>query len=68
MILRSLTVEGWRCLVGPVTVGPFDEGINVLHAPNASGKSTLFEALIRGLLDSHRVTGRDIEADRKSVV
>jgi len=64
MILRSLTVEGWRCLVGPVTVGPFDEGINVLHAPNASGKSTLFEALIRGLLDSHRVTGRDIEAVR----
>jgi len=64
MILRSIQVQNWRCFIEPVMVGPFDVGLNVLHAPNATGKSTLFEALRRGLLDGHRVSGRDIEAIR----
>ncbi len=62
MILRTIIVENWRCYVDPVDVGPFQEGLNVLHAPNATGKSTLFEALIRGLLDGHRVIGREIKS------
>lgn len=62
MILRSIQISGWRCFVSPVQVGPFSEGLNVLHAPNATGKSTLFEALLRGLLDGHRVSGREVEA------
>ena len=61
MILRSIAVQGWRCFANPVSVGPFTDGLNVLHAPNATGKSTLFEALLRGLLDGHRVSGRDVE-------
>lgn len=64
MILRSIHVEGWRCFIAPVRVGPFSDGLNVLYAPNATGKSTLFEALLRGLLDSYRVTGREVEALR----
>ena len=64
MILRSLRVQGWRCFADPVAVGPFSDGLNVLHAPNATGKSTLFEALLRGLLDGHRVSGREVEALR----
>ncbi len=64
MILRSIHVEGWRCFIAPVRVGPFSDGLNVLYAPNATGKSTLFEALLRGLLDSHRVTGQEVEALR----
>jgi hypothetical protein len=64
MILRSIQVEGWRCFINPVCVGPFSDSLNVLHAPNATGKSTLFEALLRGLLDSHRVTGQEVEALR----
>lgn len=64
MILRSIHVEGWRCFIASVRVGPFSDGLNVLHAPNATGKSTLFEALLRGLLDSHRVTGQEVEALR----
>ncbi|MGE4095528.1 MAG: hypothetical protein AB7G75_32340, partial [Candidatus Binatia bacterium] len=64
MILRSIRVAGWRCFVNPVCVGPFSDNLNVLHAPNATGKSTLFEALLRGLLDSHRVTGQEVEALR----
>lgn len=47
-----------------VDVGPFQEGLNVLHAPNATGKSTLFEALLRGLLAAHRGGGREAEAVR----
>ena len=61
MILRSIAVQGWRCFANPVSVGPFADGLNVLHAPNAVGKSTLFEAMRLGLLDGHRVTGRDVE-------
>ncbi|MBP1683972.1 MAG: hypothetical protein H6Q33_115 [Deltaproteobacteria bacterium] len=64
MILRSLRVQGWRCFANPVHVGPFADGLNVLHAPNATGKSTLFEALLHGLLDGHRVGGREVECLR----
>ncbi len=61
MILRSICVQGWRCFANPISIGPFADGLNVLHAPNATGKSTIFEALLRGLLDGHRVSGRDVE-------
>ena len=61
MILHAIRVQGWRCFTDPVEVGPFAEGLNVLHAPNATGKSTLFEAMLRGLLDGHRVAGRDVD-------
>ena len=64
MILRSISVQGWRCFADPITVGPFGEAINVIHAPNAVGKSTLLEALLRGFFDGHRVGGRDVEAIR----
>ena len=64
MILRSLSVTYWRCFINETKVGPFKDGLNVLHAPNATGKSTLFEALIRGVLDGHRVKGKEVEAIR----
>ncbi len=62
MILQSITVQGWRCFLNPITVGPFAPALNILFAPNACGKTTLFEALRRALLDNHKVGGRDIEA------
>ena len=62
MILQSITVQGWRCFLNPITVGPFDPALNILFAPNACGKTTLFEALRRALLDNHKVGGKDIEA------
>ncbi|MGW8268710.1 MAG: AAA family ATPase, partial [Longimicrobiales bacterium] len=64
MILKSIGVQGWRCFADPIAVGPFGEVINVIHAPNATGKSTLFEALLRGFFDGHRVGGREVEAIR----
>ncbi len=62
MILRRITLSNWRCFLRSVTVGPFEEGITVIHGPNGTGKSTLFEAISRGLLDSHTVTGQDVTA------
>ena len=64
MILRSITVRSWRCFLDETRVGPFDEGLNVIHAPNATGKSTLFDAMTRCLVDSHRVSGQKAETLR----
>jgi len=61
VILRSLRVEGWRCFAGAVETGPLEEGIHVVHAPNGTGKSTLFEALRRALFDRHRVGGEAVK-------
>ncbi len=64
MILHSLRAAHWRNLIEPVEIGPFAEGLNVIHAPNGTGKSSLFEAMRCALFDSHIVTGKDIEAVR----
>ncbi len=64
MIIHSLCVSNWKCFIDPIEIRSFSEKINIIHAPNTTGKSTLFEALRRGLLDGHRVTGKDVEAIR----
>ncbi len=61
MILHTLVVENWRCILGERSVGPFSEGVNILHAPNATGKSTLFEALRCALMDNHNTKGEEIQ-------
>jgi DNA repair exonuclease SbcCD ATPase subunit len=64
MILHSISVTNWRCFLNEITMGPFDEGLNIIHAPNGTGKSTLFEAMRRALLDGYKVSGREVEALR----
>lgn len=64
MILHSIKTQGWRCFSEPVHLGPLSESLNVIHGPNAIGKSTLFEALIRGVFDGHRVRGSEVESLR----
>jgi len=64
MILRSLTVKGWRCFVNETKVGPFDNGLNIIHGPNGIGKSSLIMALTRCLFDSHNVGGAGIKGVR----
>ncbi len=61
MIVHRVWVENWRCFIDSIEVGPFTDRINVLHAPNATGKTTLFTALLRGLLDGHKVKGQSVE-------
>jgi len=62
--IRSIRVADWRCFLDEIQVGPFEEGLSIIHAPNGTGKSTLFEALRRALLDGHKVIGKDVEAIR----
>ena len=64
MILQSIAVSGWRCFLEEVSVGPFSSRLNVISGPNGVGKSTLFEALRRALMDSHAVSGQDVAAIR----
>ncbi len=64
MILRTIRVEGWRCFAAAIEVGPLGDGLNIIHGPNGSGKSTLMMALVRGLFDSHSVSGSEIKSLR----
>lgn len=61
MIIRKLKVAGWKCFADPFVVGEFDEGLNIIHGPNSSGKSSLMLALVRGFFDSHRTASSEIE-------
>lgn len=61
MIIRKLTVAGWRCFADPFVLGEFDEGLNIIHGPNSSGKSSLMLALVRGFFDTHRTASSEIE-------
>jgi len=64
MILHSLAVANWRSLLTSVELGPLSDRLNVIHAPNGTGKSSLFEAMRRCLFDAHQVSGEEIEAVR----
>ncbi|MHB9023541.1 MAG: AAA family ATPase [Armatimonadota bacterium] len=64
MILRQLRVQGVRCFRNPVSIGPFGDGLNIIFAPNESGKSTLVEAVARALFDRYSVTGERIDSMR----
>ena len=65
MIVESIKVSYWRNIVRDLlAVGPFSENLNVVYAPNGSGKSSVFEALRRGLMDRHNITGEDINQIR----
>ncbi len=64
MILHRLNVANWRSLLTTIELGPFNDHLNVIHAPNGTGKSSLFEALRRALFDAHHVSGDEIEAVR----
>jgi energy-coupling factor transporter ATP-binding protein EcfA2 len=64
VIIRSIEVKGWRCFANKARLGPLSEGLNVIYGPNGTGKSTLFQAMVRGLLDNYGVGGEEAQTLR----
>ena len=60
MILNSVRVRHVGPFTGSHTVDGIGSGLNVLAAPNESGKSTLVLAAIRGLFEKHTVRGQEM--------
>lgn len=62
MILHAIELSR----VGPfretVRVGPFAAGLNILSAPNESGKTTVLRAAARGLFDKHTTRAEELKA------
>jgi DNA repair exonuclease SbcCD ATPase subunit len=56
VILRSISVEQWKCLA-KLEIS-FPPGITIIHAPNRTGKSSLVEALKLALVDLQYDTAR----------
>jgi len=50
--------------VNAAAVGPFEPGINIVHAPNGTGKTTLFRAVSLATIEAHRSKAADIQALR----
>lgn len=65
MILHSLRVEGFRCFAAPVEIPALSPGLNILHGPNASGKSTLLRALRHLMADSYSLSGQIAESQMR---
>ena len=63
MILHHLEAASVGPFVGtPVTAGPFAPGLNILAAPNETGKTTLLRAAGRALFDRHTCKDAEIRA------
>lgn len=61
MMLQSVIIESWKCFEGP-TRFDFDPGLNVVHAPNGSGKSSLFQAIRSAFIEGHDTSKGDIRS------
>lgn len=61
MILHSLELTHVGRLRDTVRLGPFSPGLNILSAPNESGKSTAINATARALFDRHTTKSEEIK-------
>ncbi|MCS6952153.1 MAG: AAA family ATPase [Bryobacteraceae bacterium] len=64
MTVSHLTVEKFRCFLNRVDLPLDPKAFTVLYGPNASGKSTLLQALIAALANAHSAKGRAMETLR----
>lgn len=62
MILHSLELTHVGRFRETVRLGPFAPGLNILAAPNESGKSTALNAAARALFDRHSTRSEEIKA------
>ncbi|MDP9017355.1 MAG: AAA family ATPase, partial [Candidatus Eremiobacteraeota bacterium] len=66
MILHNIKLSGFRTFADEIEIGPFSSNITVIHAPNATGKSTVLDGFYHGLLEKHTLTGKQAEANMRS--
>ncbi len=57
MYLTRVRAESWRALRDAVELAELSPGLNVVHGPNETGKSTLMDAICRGFFDRHKTAG-----------
>lgn len=62
MILHALELTHVGRFRDTVHLGPFGPGLNVLAAPNESGKSTALHAAARALFDRHTTRSEELKA------
>lgn len=60
-MITSISLRNVRRFVEPVTIDNIGPGLNVLSAPNESGKSTFFDALQAGFFETHRSQNQRIK-------
>ncbi len=59
MIIHSLKVENWKCFRESAEF-EFSPAVNLIAGPNEAGKSTLIEAMTRGLFDKHTSSASEL--------
>jgi len=59
MILQSLRIEQLRQFRNPFVLGNLQPGLNLIHGPNESGKSTLVRAIRAAFFERYRSTAVD---------
>src|SRR4051794_26951392 len=60
MLIEALTLEGGGRFHERIALGPLHGGLNVLAQPDEWGKSTVVQAICRGLFDPYRAGGEEI--------
>lgn len=61
MRIRSVRIEDFRKLIGPVCIEGIGDAITVISGDNEEGKSTVLEAIRTVLFTRHRVSGETAE-------
>lgn len=62
MIIESIALEGVRHFRNRVEINGLQPGLNVIVAPNGTGKSTLIDGLVAALVQSYKTSGDTISA------
>jgi len=62
MILHEIELRSVGPFRDAVQLGPFSRGLNIISAPNETGKTTAIRAAARALFDKHTTKGGELES------
>ena len=62
MKLHTIELANTARFTAPTRVGPFTSGLNILAAPNETGKTTAIKAAARALFDRHSTKSTEIQS------